>query len=464
MGADGKWQVASASGAAEISITIKQPPSCKSYYIKYSGALLECGPALEGCHCDMFEAFIDVSVWRAEPACPPVAPGAGGWGSLLGEIQELVFDGYTHYVECNKPVDVTEDELPEDERKRRTARIHRCSDPDSGGGIAGPPEYIVEGDSLYAAFDERPDSEAILSVLEGAGVLAGVTEIEGLQDFLELRASVDDEDRPLMLDELVSRFPTLAGVDVLTCGVDSTYFMPLPGGGFSELDRSHTLHLSLRSNGDFTAEKQLDLGVVDGVRESILLRWAGLGGDVYYKQDGDVMGMIYPAKNGAAASARASELWALSEIMSWLDNPFQLADGGGFIYDIQPLPDGRTKIERYVDWTPSGDPGADSIAASLLGGVWSATLFEVDGVVRLERLQLKGTTGQVVRDTHFTGWSEVLPGIERPRIWTVLEYRGDGTLRSTTAFRLDGGTFSPADLGAIRPPGSADARWLVQVQ
>ena len=380
LSAGGSWKVVEAETGSSITLTISQKPQCESYVVKYSGALMECLSPLEGTHCYYPKsAMLDVSIWKADPACPQIAPGAGGWSSILGDIHDLVFDGYTHYVECNPLVDVTDEEIPEDEQVQKTARIRDCNGaqglPDPETSVA----YLVEGAAVYAAIEGDPLEVPLGDLFAEGQVAEGVNTIEGLEAFLQLAGGIPDDGVPQVLVGALDRAAPVSRVEGLGVHIESTYYFPDGDGGFIELNRGHSLVGDFEADGDFALTTHASKPDGEGGRAQFTFYWVGRSGDIYYCQEGDLEGLVYPKANGSAAIPRQQELWALGAIQSWVTNPLGAPISNGYDYAVEDLGDGRAQVTRSVRWVPSGVPGIDSVASSLLGGRWRAVLRQEEG-------------------------------------------------------------------------------------
>lgn len=469
--ADGSILVLSGEAEGSISVTITTPPRCVKHVVWHSGEIHECAGELEGWHCDPKGDTAQVKLLRADPACPTVPVDLE---ELLAGFKEMILKGIPITLKCNELEDAS-DEIDDSARIRNTARIHECGSrqaPPPGGG--GQFLTTPDGAVLYTHVGD-PVAIDYPALLGGVGPLETSTSAQGLE--LILGHLLAEGQEPLVdpVQGIVAAHPAMDWIDGLTCEVQTQWTAELPGGATTSYSRAFHVTGSFRSSGDFSVEIPEIIEVqqpgppgavaqTHGVH-AFLHRWTGLQGNIYYCEEGERAGYVYPELNGAAALPRASHLWVLPAIQRWTENPFQILRSGAAVHAVTDLGNGLLEVEQRIEWAYG--PGAaqpNALAESLLGDVWSLLVDGTGPAPRVLELELRGSTGELRSRYAFDAYREFGPGVWRPSVVRWWEYTGAGELERATTLRFaHRGHPGPVPL-PLSPPAPADGLWYVRIQ
>lgn len=82
----------------------------------------------------------------------------------------------------------------------------------------------------------------------------------------------------------------------------------------------------------------------------------------------------------------------------------------------------------------------------------------------MDRVSIESASGGLHRELEFFDWRTVAPGVERPGLVRIRDYRSDGTMRSTSDLTFRGGVFGGSDAGEPDLPVPLDGRWIIRLQ
>ena len=447
-------------GAVEgsISVTIQTPESCPLQHLKYEGDIHECGPPLQGYHCNPLAAKVKVQLFKAEPPCPTIPVNLS---QFLGGFLALLQSGQAQItVPCNELKDVT-DTLPDSAKVRNTARIRPCK---GTGSPSAPLEQTepVEVGLHHHLHDGDPKELDLDALVPDGTTLPGLVAIEGGDDLIALLTSGSGA-LPAVLEEVDAHHGNLGWFDDLSCVVTSSYEYQ-EGGEVHSLSATQLINGNFRDNGDYLVE--LPSAAPDGPGGEggtvpFLTRWLCLSGDLYCAERSSTSGVIYPEKNGAATLPLAMDLRFVPELRDWVSDPFRLRRGDAFRYTVSAPVPGTLVVEGSLayQWAEGATPVA--LVAALLGPTWTHVVDTSGPVPRIVETTRRHFTGSLARRTTYGSYAEVAPGVWRPMELGIEEFGEGERLERSSTLSLSGFRRAGEAPRALAMPKPLADRWAV---
>jgi hypothetical protein len=462
--AEGSVQVVDVGTSGALSIKLETPASCPSQRLNYSGEIIACeGTGSLHCwNCDPHGADVKVTLYQNHSPCPTLPPA-----DLLGVLNSVgaaLMDGAPVTIPCGELKDVTEEELDEGSRVRKSARISKCDPCES-------PAELPSRDGLNAYVESTGSRLFIyqgkLTALDLDTILAG---FEPMSDFgtfdvdpaltAHLLGEAPDV-VPAPLEQALLALGNPEFVDDVVCEVRTTYLLNSPSFQ-GEATRSFVVMGSLRSNGDFSLRLPETIRH-EGKRVSFTEHWASVDGDIFFAEEGELSGVVYPLANRSAAIALSTRLWFVNRLQQWMSDPFQVSASSAMLYSVEELEGQILRIRCAIDWSYAPE-AVENVAAELLLGGECEYEVDVSGTQPIVNSMRREHSSGMVELFEFNKYMDVRPGSSRPMSMTVQEYWPDGTLSRETEFEFTSMDRTAEAGRELAMPQPADDVWYIRVE
>jgi len=462
--AGGEIVVADADATGAISVEIATPSECKTQKLHYSGEVNGCKPPGSGyCNwCDHDAAKVNVKLYQNDSPCPSLPPA--DLLGLLGGARNTITNGVPITIPCGTLKDVTNEAVDPGSRVLNSARLVGCADcdPPAQSGRPDAGTYFSEGGAthfLYQGKLNQLDMDAVLSGTERLAE-AGVADLD--PSLVSHLTSESPGALPPVLQQVRNQQGTLEWVDDIVCEVQTMYPVDVPG--FEGITRrSFAVLGDLRAGGDFSVRlPELIEGEADEVF-AFTEHWASLSGDVYFAEEGEPAGTIYPARNSSDSLPYSTRLWFISELRAWLENPYRIYASDAMEFSISEEGGGILRITQEINWSYAEGVPETPAAQWLLGGRTEFTV-NTNGanpmVTKVRRVDAAGT----YVDYEFEGQAAIRGTAKRPTTVNISSYAVDESLirRTTiTVTSLDRVSTEPSNLSLPQPIEDA---WFIRVE